>query len=579
MIVRIPSLTEDPILRQDYQELFKMVETLVGQPIESLSDYYRVLNDPDLGAKLRAEENGQYLRINLSEPMITVNLNTRSMTVPPEFKSTGAIIRGDHLAEILFFKTARYFDEMDLAACEIEIECIAVDKQKYRFPIYAKQIIEDGVSTLDYEDDRAVANEGFLIFGWVISKEVTALNGDATFAVRFYQQRKDTQEVVFNISTTPDTIKILPSFALQNGQLDHQEFGLCDYRTELSNRTVYSNIINSMGLKPIIVNYSWEGIPFINFDDGKEYATVYLEARDLDSNVMPLEFRWVDEKGVDVSPELITTPTEENNLWKSTCKLNKAGTYFAMVGNYVDDKGNITDPETGLIDYDRIAWVSSQPIYIPVAAPVTLDLAGTPLKGYTTSNEFNTGLTPVTSLHVNAEVAENPNGEFVYSWYRNNEKLDNNSNTLAIAEELIHGDYYVTAHYSINGTNSAEVSTKDTTIILRPAPVMPDPANFVIQENEQDKVYVCVPSVEGVDIDDLYYYWSVYDQSSSNTIVVQSWSRNNTVGLNDIEKYLGDKAFGPGDVLSCSMKQVRFADDPQMMRESYSKQVSYTKTN
>ena len=88
----------------------------------------------------------------------------------------------------------------------------------------------------------------------------------------------------FNITTSPNTIKILPSFQLKGVILDHQEFDFKDYRGELSNRVIYSGIINSMGLKPIIVSYSWADIPFLNFED-EEGITVTIVARDLDSNV------------------------------------------------------------------------------------------------------------------------------------------------------------------------------------------------------------------------------------------------------------------------------------------------------
>ena len=88
-----------------------------------------------------------------------------------------------------------------------------------------------------------------------------------------------------------------------------------------------------------------------------------------------------------------------------------------MVGNYVDDKGDVEDPETGLIDYDRVAWISSQPIFVPSAAEVTLSLEGVPLKGYTTSNGFTADFQPITSIKVNSSVAENPNGKSSYWLY------------------------------------------------------------------------------------------------------------------------------------------------------------------
>ena len=89
-----------------------------------------------------------------------------------------------------------------------------------------------------------------------------------------------------------------------------------------------------------------------------------------------------------------------------------------------------------------------------------------------------------------------------------------------------------------------------------------------------------MPVNEDVDIDDLYYYWNVYDSTNSATIVVQTWSRNNFVSLADIDRVLGDKSFSDGDKLNCMVKQVRFSDDAAMLRESKpSGYVSYDKIN
>jgi hypothetical protein len=130
MIVRIPGIDEklenglDPIaVRQDYEDFFAFVSDLTNTEIKYLSQYYKALNDPVTGPLMRNHKNGRYMRINLTEPMFEIDLNKRAVTVPQIF-SSGAIVRGDHMAEVLYFKVPRYFDEMDLGACTCEIECV-----------------------------------------------------------------------------------------------------------------------------------------------------------------------------------------------------------------------------------------------------------------------------------------------------------------------------------------------------------------------------------------------------------------------------------------------------------------------
>jgi hypothetical protein len=438
--------------------------------------------------------------------------------------------------------------------------------------------MEENIHTyLEGHEEYGEPNQGYLIFGWYITEDVTAKDGNITFSVRFYQTDEATKRVIFNISTIPSTIKILPSFSLRDDKIGHEQFAPRQYEG-LSLRANYAGVINSMGVKPVIVYYSWMDKPYINFtdDNGVEVTVI---AKDLDEANAPLLFRWIDEFGKDVVGANTTPGAMTEQGYPCSCTLSAAGIYYAMVGNYVTDSGDLVQPAEDEIDWDRIAWITSQPIFIPSAGDVTLDLSGVALKGYTTAGNF-TDIVPVTSLNVSASVAENgEDGKFIYTWYKNGEVIQEASTNsqLMLTDAHQNGNFYVSAHYHINGTDSNEVNTQDEMIILRPAPVQPDANNFTINFREQSGVYECLPRTNEVDIEDLYYYWTVYDNSASEYKTVKTWSADNSIALADIERILGDKAFSQGDTLICKAQQIRFIEDERLMRESApSGEISYS---
>ena len=134
----------------------------------------------------------KFLRLPLDEPMFEIDANSRKITVPSEFRSNGVSVQNDHLAELIFFKIDRYFDEMDLSNCDININWKMGNKtgKTSRF-IKAKDI-----------------EPGYVIFGWPIDNEVTEKSGSLTFAVEFNRYDEQSGEVIYSFNTLPVSINI-----------------------------------------------------------------------------------------------------------------------------------------------------------------------------------------------------------------------------------------------------------------------------------------------------------------------------------------------------------------------------------
>ena len=63
----------------------------------------------------------KYTILPLDENYFMIDANSRTITVPADFKRNGIAVQGDEVAEIVYFKINRYFDFMDLNNAEIYI--------------------------------------------------------------------------------------------------------------------------------------------------------------------------------------------------------------------------------------------------------------------------------------------------------------------------------------------------------------------------------------------------------------------------------------------------------------------------
>lgn len=529
MIVRIPSPTDkdyDEILYNDYQELFQSANDWLAQnnstkKITTISNYFEALQGEE--SLLRAYNDGKFLRIPLDEGLFDIDANSRKIIIPDEFNPDkgGAIgVQGDHLAEILFFKISRYFDEMDFDTCDCHIEWINARGDKMYSPAYAKQLVVN---------DEA-GNDCSIIFGWIIDQNLMALAGEVKFAVRFVQHKdpKDVKSpITFNYLTSPATLKVLPCLPVEYNSLIES-----DYRLILSARPMYSGVVSHTGIKPVIVDYSWEGMPIVNLTDGK--FTLYIEAKDLDSQDEEnnsLIYRWYKNN---------VLQDNETDTFVATSN----GEYYAMIGN---------EQETGT------TWVQSQICNIPAAGPVTLALeAGTALKGY------SNGENRIESVTAVANVADGNVGTLTYAWYdelSESQTPVGNAATLSIIEGAS-GDYYATVQHDLNNSpaTTATMKDQDLVIVVRPRPVKPALDNLSVTFDDSRAMYVCA---ETSGMDDLEYHWSFYDIEADKEIDLNTgYTSANELSHEAIVALVGEPT--ADDQIKVKVRQNRFVNEPTL---------------
>lgn len=171
----------------------KNITTLRGyfQNLQNIQDACR---DPQTGEVTK--EFYDYVLLPLDEKRFEINANTREITIPIGFRS-GVGVTGDQASEIIFFTIDRYFDTTDLATQQIYIEWKNADGDEGISWSYPKQAI------CSQDEDK-------LIFGWVLTKEITESAGVVEFAVRFFETIGDEEnpELIYSLSTLPTKVSI-----------------------------------------------------------------------------------------------------------------------------------------------------------------------------------------------------------------------------------------------------------------------------------------------------------------------------------------------------------------------------------
>lgn len=170
-------------------------EEIENLTIEHLADYFCYMHDL---TEIDMDNNAlKFTKLPLDEKNFKINLDTRSIEIPKELSEIS--VRGDEIAEIVYFEVDRYYDATDLNETEIIIEWINnTSKQKGYSRPYGK-------------DTNLIP--GKIVFGWPLSSKITEANGDVKFAVRFYRadDTKGSSGITYSLSTTEHTIKIRPS--------------------------------------------------------------------------------------------------------------------------------------------------------------------------------------------------------------------------------------------------------------------------------------------------------------------------------------------------------------------------------
>ena len=195
--------------------------TSLEQYFTHLGDLVKYAHSTKLDESLRRSPI-KFLMLPLDEPAFEVDANSRTITVPTDFKKFGVSVQGDAMAETLFFRMDRFFDYMDLLETNAYIQWELPDGTQGA----------DVIPYIDYESEHAI---GKMILVWPLTKRVTEQYGTLTFSLRFF--KKDANgNVSYSWNSLPCAINIKQAL---KSEWDYAE-------TEIEDATgIFTTIINN----------------------------------------------------------------------------------------------------------------------------------------------------------------------------------------------------------------------------------------------------------------------------------------------------------------------------------------------
>lgn len=128
-----------------------------------------------------------------TEKIYDVDLNTRTIEAP-EYLS----VESDHRSEYIYFKTGRYYDNLDLSGAVCIVQ-------------YINALGEPRVFAVPFFDVDTFSDDNQMVFYWRIDQEVTKAAGDVEFSIRFYllDENYVDKKLIFNLNTLPASSKVL----------------------------------------------------------------------------------------------------------------------------------------------------------------------------------------------------------------------------------------------------------------------------------------------------------------------------------------------------------------------------------
>lgn len=152
------------------------------------------------------DENKPSLAILLpgSEKIFNVDLASRKIEAP-EYLS----VETDHRSEVIYFRTGRYFDNIDLTNTVCVIQ-------------YINAANEGRVYVVPYYDVDTLSETNEMLFPWEIDGEATKVAGDVKYSIRFYvlDSNKVDKKLIYNLSTLAATSKVLHGIKIDPKELE-----------------------------------------------------------------------------------------------------------------------------------------------------------------------------------------------------------------------------------------------------------------------------------------------------------------------------------------------------------------------
>jgi hypothetical protein len=197
-----------------YGSLFEKANAALGfttdvDKIKNIDEYFtciKRLAEYEADPKNKADPIFTILPVN--EDTFDIDANTRKIDIPTSFMTAGIGVKGDEVAEILYFTVDRYFDIADL----------------YYKDILVQWKNADGDEGLSITINKSLSfKPGKVTFGWPITSEVTKAAGNVQFSVRFFDRFEDenTSYLTYSFSTLTATVKVNPSLDFEISDKDN----------------------------------------------------------------------------------------------------------------------------------------------------------------------------------------------------------------------------------------------------------------------------------------------------------------------------------------------------------------------
>lgn len=462
-------------LKAKYDELFAQIAADTNETVVDLPTYFNALENIKTGS-----QKYKYFRIPLDEPCFTINMSTRAISVPKDFATYGLGVKGDTRAEIVFFESDRFFDQVDLKSTNCWIQWVNTSTQ-------AK-----GNSQSVYMD----ATEDKLLFGWVITEAMTSGAGNIEFAVRWFTT-DDSGNVSYSVSTQKATCSIKSSLDLDVKDLQPE----LDIENILINRPKYSGVINSLdGSAAVITTNLTAGeynLARPEEDTGELWTAYQAAATDL-----PADLVTVDTSGNKVHDGVYKfevaakAPTEGSQLkyqWfdgskqlngetKADYIAHKAGNYYVKIGCTEKNGGAGT------------RYINSNTVTIPAAKDIKFgaDYNFPTFAWYYSEAEKASKNITFNCAVVDKETGKLPNGKVTYTFSKRDENgeggsiiIENGNMATYKFDEAFEGYLSCSAQNRANNTVSDKL-TVDNECYIRMYPIqLPQPTLALGGDNTQ----------------------------------------------------------------------------------------------
>lgn len=551
-----------------YADLYAKINKALGldnttdekAPINDIGDYFLLLEDIKKAAYSGDEgTDPSFLILPGDEGIFEINANTRTISVPSDFTKNGVGVKGDELAEIVYFSIDRYFDLMDLFKKEILIQ--------WELPNG-----EQGYSAVINKTRNYIKNK--VVFGWPITSELTEQAGNIKFSVRFYDigTKPDgkTEYLSYSFGTLAATVKINAGLDfnfnsseiltkeiidkkqqildnLKNSDSDNvgdkaaepvfvdlkpndkEEYNLKDLDNgHLEGRAKFDTSIKDRAMGSI--SYSWEYVDFKDsqlteyskYADWNDYS---IEYRAIDKNNETKDLGdayWIENSSVSGQYEPYTKDWKNDDtnptVYKlfSLCTPAKAGAYRLKAHNYAG-RGNAIDSY-------------SKPWVIAYAKPANIDLTGN------TNLKLENG---EAVIDLSAKIVATDDSDLSCIWYKDNEIVANENENDKIFKATVAGEYQVKVTSEKNADSAVIMSDKITVTHAPEEPQITCKVNGVAT-TKLDTLY----GVETIEVEVTYpnnysekttYQW--YKKTGENTGEIVKNEESNIFKPTEIGKY------------------------------------------